>query len=74
MTDIIKLGFALIIAGLALLFIASFLSADNAGFAGLIMIGPIPVVFGTSPEITVIAMVLGIVTMLLYFFLQRKYD
>ncbi len=73
MTDIIKLGLALIIAGFALLFIASFLSAGNAGFAGLIMIGPIPIVFGTSPEITVIAMALGLVIMLLYFILRRKY-
>ncbi len=73
MTDIIKLGFALIIAGFALLFIGSFLSAGNAGFGGLIMIGPIPVVFGTSPEMAVIAMALGLVMMLLYFILRRKY-
>ncbi|NJD52837.1 MAG: DUF131 domain-containing protein [Candidatus Methanoperedens sp.] len=36
------------------------------------MIGPIPIAFGTSPEITVIAMLIGVILMLLMFFLGRK--
>ncbi len=36
------------------------------------MIGPIPIAFGTSPEITIIAMVIGLILMLLMFFLGRK--
>lgn len=74
MTDIIKYGIYLIIIGFALVFIGMILSARNSGFGGLIMIGPVPVAFGTSPEITVIAMVIGLVLMLVFFMLRRKND
>ncbi|VVB86665.1 Uncharacterised protein [uncultured archaeon] len=73
MTDMIKLGFTLILAGFALLFMASLLSAGKVDFGGLIMIGPVPIAFGTSPEITVIAMVTGLAMMLVFFMLRRKY-
>ncbi len=73
MTDIIKLGLYFILAGIALLFIGSLLSAGKVDFGGLIMIGPIPIAFGTSPEITIIAMAIGLVMMLLYFILWRKH-
>lgn len=73
MTDIIKLGLYLILAGIALLLIGSLLSARKVDFGGLIMIGPIPIAFGTSPEMTVIAMAIGLVLMLLFLLLRRKY-
>jgi uncharacterized protein (TIGR00304 family) len=73
MTDIIKLGLYLILAGIALLLIGSLLSARRVDFGGLIMIGPIPIAFGTSPEMTVIAMAIGLVLMLLFLLLRRKY-
>lgn len=73
MTDIIKLGLTLILAGIALLFTASLLSAGKVDFGGLIMIGPVPIAFGNSPEITVVAMAIGLVMMLLFFMQGRKY-
>jgi len=36
------------------------------------MIGPIPIVFGTSPEITLVAMVIGLIMMLVFYALGRK--
>lgn len=72
MTDIIKIGFALILAGFALVFIGFILSARNANFAGLVMIGPIPIAFGSSPGITLIAMVIGLLMMLAFFMLGRR--
>jgi LPXTG-motif cell wall-anchored protein len=36
------------------------------------MIGPIPVAFGTSPAITLIAMVMGLLLMLAFFILWRR--
>ncbi len=74
MTDIIKYGIYLILVGFALVFIGTLLSAQNSGFGGLIMIGPIPIAFGTSPEITVIAMVIGVLLMLVFFILRRRND
>ncbi len=68
----IKLGLALILAGFALLFTASLLSAGNVDFGGLIMIGPIPIAFGNSPEITVIAMAIGLIIMLVAYAIGRK--
>lgn len=67
MKDLFKIGVSLIIVGLALILIGMLLSAQNVTFGGLIMIGPIPIAFGSSPGITVIAMVLGLLLMLAYF-------
>lgn len=72
MTDIIKSGINLILAGFALVFIGMILSARNSGFGGLIMIGPVPIAFGTSSEITVIAMIIGLILMLAFFILWRR--
>lgn len=72
MTDIIKFGIYLILMGFVLVLIGMILSARNAAFGGLLMIGPIPIAFGTSPEITVIAMVIGLLLMLAYFIIGRR--
>lgn len=57
--SLIKSGIFLILIGFALVFVGTLLSARNSGFGGLIMIGPIPIAFGSSPGITVIAIILG---------------
>ncbi|VVB89078.1 Uncharacterised protein [uncultured archaeon] len=72
MTNIIKPGIFLILVGFALALIGAVLSASNATFGGLIMIGPIPIAFGSSPEITVVAMVIGLLLMLMFFILGRR--
>jgi len=70
----LKLGLLLIFIGLVAIFLGTFLSAHQADFAGLIMIGPIPIVFGTSPLITIAAMVIGLLLMIASFIFGRKYD
>ncbi|SNQ59298.1 TIGR00304 family membrane protein [Candidatus Methanoperedens nitratireducens] len=72
MTNIIKSGILLILIGFALVLIGAALSASNVTFGGLIMIGPIPIAFGSSPEITVVAMVIGLLLMLMFFILGRR--
>ncbi len=72
MTDVIKLGILLILIGFALALVGAVLSASNTNFSGLIMIGPIPIAFGSSPEITVVAMVIGLLLMLMFFILGRR--
>ncbi len=72
MTDVIKLGILLILTGFALALVGAVLSASNTNFGGLIMIGPIPIAFGSSPEITVIGMVIGLLLMLMFFILGRR--
>ncbi len=72
MTNIIKSGIILILVGFALVLIGALLSASNVTFGGLIMIGPIPIAFGSSPEITVVAMVIGLLLMLMFFIIGRR--
>jgi len=67
-----KFGTVLIIIGFAAVFIGTLFSARKANIGGLIMIGPIPIAFGTSPEFTIIAMILGILLMLLFFVIGRR--
>lgn len=40
---------------------------NAANFGGLIMIGPIPIAFGSTAEITTIAMVIGLLLIIVYF-------
>ncbi len=70
--NLIKLGIYLILIGFALALIGMILSSQNAAFSGLVMIGPIPIAFGTSPGITAFAMVIGLLLMLAFFILWRK--
>lgn len=66
---LIKTGIILILIGFAMFFIGTIVSSQKTNIGGLIMIGPIPIAFGTSPEITVIAMLIGVVLMILMFFI-----
>ncbi len=68
----IKSGFVLIIIGFAIVVIGTLISAQKADFGGLILIGPIPIAFGTSPEITFAAMAIGLVMMLVSYALGRR--
>jgi uncharacterized protein (TIGR00304 family) len=72
MTDTIKFGIYLVLIGFALILIGTILSAQNISFGGLVMIGPVPIAFGTSPLMTLIAMVIGLLLMIAYFILRRK--
>ena len=72
MMGILTVQVVLILIGFAAVFIGTLLSSQKADFGGLIMIGPIPIVFGTSPEITLVTMVIGLVMMLVFYTLGRK--
>jgi len=71
------LGFVLIIAGFIITFVAVFVmfikGVSHRGKArggGLIMIGPIPIVFGTDKETIKILLILALVLMILAFVLM----
>ncbi len=64
------LGFVLIFSGILL---TLFIDADvNTEFGGLIMIGPIPIIVGTSTEMAFTMAVLAIVIIIAYLFMWRK--
>lgn len=72
MTGLIKSGIILILIGFTLVFIGTSLSAGKTAFGRLIMIGPLPIAFGTSPGMTFAAMVVGLFLMVMFFILGRK--
>ncbi len=73
--DFLRVGAALILAGFLILFLgALFTASQNPGtsqIGGLIMIGPIPIAFGSSPEITTGMLGIGLLIMILYLFIWR---
>jgi uncharacterized protein (TIGR00304 family) len=70
MTDLASLGFLVVLVGVAVILYASFLSAKQGGQTqvkggGVVMIGPVPIVFGSDAKWTTAAVVLAIVLVLL---------
>jgi uncharacterized protein (TIGR00304 family) len=69
-----QLGAILVVAGMMLVFLF-FISAaiqGNASYGGVILIGPIPIVFGSSPQMALASMFLGLVLMVISFLLFRR--
>jgi uncharacterized protein (TIGR00304 family) len=81
MLDLVLLGMAVILAGVLVIFLAAiFASRSEPGEerkgvkvkgGGVIMIGPIPIIFGTDAKWTAIAIVLAIVLIVLTIFLTQ---
>ncbi|RLG86318.1 MAG: hypothetical protein DRO15_06310 [Thermoprotei archaeon] len=68
---IMLLGFMIVFIGIILIFIASLTGIGKGAKVeggGLVMIGPIPIVFGTSRGIVKILLILGIVLVALLIF------
>lgn len=75
--DIIRIGSYLVSIGILLLFAGFFLStmgngSDSGDFGGLVLIGPIPIAFGSSPEITTSMMYVVFFMFIIYMFIWRK--
>lgn len=60
MRSMIVIGIALIIMGFALL-----LLSPGVSYGGVVIIGPIPIVFGNSPEITIIGIALALILLVM---------
>jgi len=67
-SSLITLGFTLFFAGVIIMFLAVFLllfkalrGRRKAQYGGIIMIGPIPIIFGTNKESVKILLILAIV-------------
>ncbi len=75
MFDVVGLGVLLILAGLAVVlvaFVASFKkSGDEVKGAGVVLIGPVPIAFGSDAKWTSVAILLAIVLVVLSFLLIR---
>ena len=67
------IGRALVAAGLILVAISIYQAAlaGNAGYGSVLLIGPIPFVFGSSPEMAMLSMLLSFGLMAFSFLLFR---
>jgi len=65
---VIFIGFVILLLGIVLTIIQH---PANSQMGGLIMIGPIPIAFGSSPEITTNMLGLGLIISILYLFLWK---
>lgn len=66
-----KLGAVFIALGLMLVFLFFIRAAmqGNASYGGVVLIGPIPIVFGSSPQMALASMLLAIILMTFSFLL-----
>ncbi len=74
-----NIGILLIAAGFLLITISIIQTAmqsssgqSNTGFGGIILIGPIPIVFGSSPQMAIASMLIAIALMIISFFLLQR--
>ena len=67
------LGFSLTFIGAILVVIANIFSSTSTNFGGVIIVGPIPIIFGAGKNAWVIALLASILTIvcLLLFFLRK---
>jgi len=75
MENLLKAGIATIFIGFIMLLLGIVLTifqgSSESQFGGIIMLGPIPIVFGSSPEITTTMLVIGLLIMIIYLFLWK---
>jgi len=65
------MGIALIFMGLALLAISSAMHAENVRYGGVVIIGPIPIVLGSSLDMAVLGIVLAAILIFVMLMLLR---
>ncbi len=71
-----EIGVALILMGILAVMASSVQSTGQgeAGYGGVVLIGPVPIIFGSSPEMAIFSMVMAAALMMVYFalFLRGK--
>ncbi len=68
------LGIALVFVGIAVLVVSSVVFGGSGSVGGVILIGPIPIVFGAGPDaawLIVISAILTVVSVVLFLVLGR---
>ena len=69
------LGLTLIFVGIAVLLVASVIFGGSGSVGGIILIGPIPIVFGAGTDATwliAISVILTIASLILFLLLNRR--
>jgi len=72
--SIVLIGFAVVIIGILIIFIGSALQSSNSSktevhTSGVILIGPIPIIFGNDKGLVMIAVIIAVILMILSYIL-----
>jgi len=62
----VMIGIVLIFMGISMLLI----SQSNVEYGGIVVIGPIPIVFGSSPDLVVVSIVIAAIFLMIYAFMR----
>ena len=69
------LGTALVFIGIIVLFVASLAFGSSGSAGGVILIGPIPIIFGSGPNaswLIIISVILTAISLILFFVMNRR--
>jgi uncharacterized membrane protein len=69
------LGVALVFVGIAVIVVASLFLSGSGSVGGVILIGPIPIVFGAGPDavwLIALGIILTAVSMVLFLIMNRR--
>ncbi len=72
---ILLLGVTLLFAGIAVIVLASVFLSGSGSAGGIILIGPIPIVFGAGPDsvwLITISVIIAILSVVLFIFMSRR--
>jgi uncharacterized membrane protein len=72
---LVVLGISLVFAGVAVIIAASALSGSSGSVGGVILIGPIPIVFGAGPDaawLILLSVILTIISVVLFLIMNRR--
>jgi len=70
------LGIVLVFVGIAVLVIATLVLGGSGSVGGIILIGPIPIVFGSGPDagwLIAISVILTVVSLALFLIMSKRY-
>jgi uncharacterized membrane protein len=70
------LGIVLVFVGIAVLVVASIVLGESGSVGGIILIGPIPIVFGSGPDaawLIVISLILSVASIILFLIMNKRF-
>jgi uncharacterized membrane protein len=68
-------GISLVFVGIAVIVVASILLGGSGSVGGVILIGPIPIIFGSGPDalwLVLVGVIVSIISIVLFLVLNRR--
>ena len=71
------LGVVLVLIGIVVLMVASFVFSSSTSAGGVVFIGPFPIVFGAGPNavwLIIIGIILAVLSVVVFLVMYRRHD